>query len=68
MPVLAGDANPEVADLLVADRAAHFWDGKRKLGYAVGRMLGDKPASVGSPVISDSGELERALHPYLVAS
>ena len=29
---------------------------------------GDKPASVGSPVISESGELERALHPYLVAS
>lgn len=89
MPVLAGDANPEVADLLVDDRATHFWDGKRKLGYAVGRMLGrsptelawdiflvygpdakwgDKPASVGSPVISESGELERALHPYLVAS
>ena len=27
-----------------------------------------KPASVGSPVISESGELERALHPYQVAS
>jgi hypothetical protein len=89
MPVLAGDANPEVADLLVDDRARHFWDGWRKLGYAVGRMLGrsptelawdiflvygpeakwgDKPDAVGSPVISESGELERALRPYLVRS
>ena len=89
MPVLAGDANPEVADLLVDDRAMHFWDGERKLGYAVGRRLGhsptelawdiflvygpeakwgDKPSAVGSPVISESGELGRALRPYLVHS
>jgi hypothetical protein len=86
MPVLAGDANPEVADLLVDDRATHFWDGRRKLGYAVGRMLGrsptelawdiflvygpdakwgDAPVAVGSPVISESGALQRALRPYL---
>ena len=86
MPVLAGDANPEVADLLVDDRATHFWDGRRRLGYAVGRMLGrsptelawdiflvygpdakwgDTPAAVGSPVISESGALLRALRPYL---
>ena len=89
MPVLAGDANPEVADLLVDERATHFWDGDRKLGQAVARVLGrsetelawdiflvygpgekwgDKPVAVGSPVISESGELERALHRYLVGS
>jgi hypothetical protein len=89
IPVLAGDANPGVADLLVDDRATHFWDGEGKLAHAVGRMLGrsptelawdiflvfgpdakwgDKPDAVGSPVISESGELQRALEPYLVES
>jgi hypothetical protein len=89
MPVLAGDANPEVADLLVDDRARHFWDGRRRLGYTVGRMLGrsptelawdiflvygpdatwgDEPVAVGSPVISESGALQRALRPYLTRS
>jgi len=86
MPVLTGDANPKVADLLVDDRATHFWDGQRRLGYALGRMLGrsptelawdiflvygpdaswgDAPVAVGSPVISESGALQRALRPYL---
>jgi hypothetical protein len=46
MPVLAGDANPQVADLLVDHRARHFWDGERKLGYAVGRMLGRSPTEL----------------------
>jgi hypothetical protein len=89
IPVLPADANPEVADLLVDERATHYWDGKRKLGFAVARLLGraevgfawdiflvygpnakwgDQPAAVGSPVISESGELQRALHPYLVES
>jgi hypothetical protein len=87
IPVLPGDANPEVADLLVDHRATHYWDGRRKLGAAVARLLGqgeagpawdiflvygpnarwgDKPDAVGSPVISQSGELQRALRPYLV--
>jgi hypothetical protein len=38
--MLAGDANPEVADLLVDDRARHYWDGERKLGRAVARLVG----------------------------
>ena len=38
--MLPGDANPEVADLLVDRRARHYWDGERKLGLAVGRQLG----------------------------
>jgi hypothetical protein len=84
--MLAGDANPEVADLLVDDRARHYWDGKRMLGLAVARMLGlgdgaaawdiflvyqpgakwgDPPDAVGSPVISESRKLQRALRPYL---
>jgi hypothetical protein len=40
IPMLAGDANPEVASLLVDDRATHFWDGERKLGREVARILG----------------------------
>jgi hypothetical protein len=87
--MLAGDANPEVADLLVDSRAKHYWDGDRKLGLAIARLLGrgdgaaawdiflvygpnaawgDKPDAVGSPVISESGALRRALRPYLVES
>jgi hypothetical protein len=87
--MLAGDANPEVADLLVDDRARHYWDGKRTLGLAIARMLGlghgaaawdiflvyrpgakwgDPPDAVGSPVISASGRLQRALRPYLQGS
>lgn len=87
--MLPGDANPEVADLLVDDRARHYWDGERKLGLAVARMLGrgsggaawdifllygpdarwsDVPDAVGSPVIAESGTLERALRPYLEGS
>jgi hypothetical protein len=30
-----------VADLLVDDRASHFWDGDRRLGREVARTLGD---------------------------
>jgi hypothetical protein len=84
--MLPGDANPQVADLLVDDRARHYWDGERSLGRAVARELGygggaaawdillvygpdarwgDAPIAVGSPVISQSGALERALRPYL---
>ena len=84
--MLAGDANPEVADLLVDNRATHYWDGQRRLGRAVGRMLGlgdraiawdvflvygpdakwgDPPKAVGSPVISASDTLERALRPFV---
>lgn len=84
--MLAGDANPQVADLLVDDRATHYWDGRRRLGRAVARTLGfgsgaiawdiflvygpeakwgDRPKAVGSPVISESGALARALQPYL---
>lgn len=84
--MLPGDANPQVADLLVDDRARHYWDGERRLGRAVAREVGygggstawdiflvygpdakwgDAPAAVGSPVISESGALERALRPYL---
>jgi hypothetical protein len=87
--MLAGDVNPEVANLLVDNRAKHYWDGERKLGLAVARMLGrgsgaaawdiflvygpdaswgDVPDAVGSPVISESGTLERALRPYLERS
>ena len=85
IPALAGDANPGVADLLVDDRARHYWDGDRVLGHAIALALGygggiawdvflvygpdarwrDKPDAVGSPVISDSGSLARALRPYL---
>lgn len=84
--MLPGDANPQVADLLVDRRAMHYWDGHRILGRAVARKLGrgdgaaawdiflvygpdakwaDTPVAVGSPVISESGGLERALRPYL---
>ena len=40
IPALPGDANPGVADLLVEKRAAHYWDGHRRLGRAVARALG----------------------------
>lgn len=86
--MLAGDANPEVADLLVDDRARHFWDGDRRLGGEVARTLGndgstawdvflvygpgadwgDRPDAAGTPVISESGRLERALAPYLAGA
>lgn len=84
--MLPGDANPEVAELLVDARAKHYWDGDRKLGHEVAGLLGrgegpaaydvflvygpeaawgDRPAATGSPVIAKSGELQRALDPYL---
>ena len=84
--MLSGDANPEVAELLVDARAKHYWDGDRELGLEVARILGsgdgsaawdvflvygpdatwgDRPAATGSPVISESGALKRALDPYL---
>ena len=85
IPILPGDANPEVAELLVDRRARHYWDGERKLGLAVSRLLGfggsaawdvflvygpaakwgEPPVAVGSPVVSESGALQRALRPYL---
>jgi hypothetical protein len=86
IPMLAGDANPEVADLLVDARAKHYWDGDRHLGHEVGRILrrgdgtaawdvflvygpdagwGDRPEASGSPVISETDALKRALDPYL---
>ena len=40
IPMLEGDANPEIADLLVDARAKHYWDGDRKLGREVARVLG----------------------------
>ena len=86
IPMLPGDANPEVADLLVDERAKHYWDGDRKLGREVASVLGnnerspawdvflvygpdaawgERPDATGSPVISESGALARALEPYL---
>jgi hypothetical protein len=86
--MLEPDANPEVADLLVDERATHYWDGERRLGRYVAGMLGnaagaaawdvfllfgpeatwgDRPDDAGSPVISEAGQLERALRPYLEA-
>lgn len=85
IPILPGDANPKVAELLVDKRAKHYWDGERRLGNEVSRIVrsdgspaydvflvygpdaawGEKPAAGGSPVISESGTLERALGPYL---
>jgi len=38
--MLPGDANPQVADLLVDARARHYWDGERRLGRAVAQELG----------------------------
>ena len=38
--MLAGDERPDVADLLVDRRATHYWDGGRKLGRDVGRIIG----------------------------
>jgi hypothetical protein len=38
--MLPGDANPEVAELLVDERAKHYWDGNRDLGTDVARTLG----------------------------
>jgi hypothetical protein len=45
--MLSGDANPEVAELLVDARAKHYWDGDRDLGHEVARILGrgDGPAA-----------------------
>lgn len=83
--MLLPDTNPEVADLLVDQRASHYWDAETRLGRYVARLLGsegtpawdiflvygpaaewgDRPAASGSPVISESGELSRALTPYL---
>lgn len=83
--MLPGDANPEVAELLVDARAKHYWDGDRELGHEVARILGsdgsaawdvflvygpeaawgDRPDATGSPVISKSDALQRALDPYL---
>jgi hypothetical protein len=84
--MLPGDANPEVAELLVDARAKHYWDGDRALGREVSRILGegggsaawdiflvygpnaawgDRPDASGTPVISESGALRRAVDPYL---
>jgi hypothetical protein len=37
---MPADARSEVADLLVDRRASHYWDGERKLGREVGRIVG----------------------------
>ena len=84
--MLEPDANPGVADLLVDERATHYWDGARRLSHPVAQLLGDdgggaawdvflvygpdaawgdRPDASGSPVVSESGRLERALEPYL---
>ena len=38
--MLAADERPDVADLLVDRRATHYWDGEKKLGRDVGRIIG----------------------------
>jgi len=84
--MLAPDANPEVADLLVDERARHYWDGDTRLGRFVATLLGrgdraaawdiflvygpdatwgEHPDAVGSPVISESGQLDQALRQYI---
>jgi hypothetical protein len=83
--MLLPDTNPEVAELLVDERARHYWDRESRLGRYVAALLGngdrpawdiflvygpdaawgDRPESFGAPVISESGELARALKPYL---
>jgi hypothetical protein len=43
--MLPGDANPEVAELLVDGRAKHYWDGDRDLGHEVARIVGREDGS-----------------------
>jgi hypothetical protein len=43
--MLPGDANPEVAELLVDARAKHYWDGDRDLGREVARIVGREDGS-----------------------
>jgi hypothetical protein len=43
--MLPGDANPEVAQLLVDARAKHYWDGDRDLGQEVARIVGREDGS-----------------------
>jgi len=38
------------------------------LVYGPDAKWGDQPSAVGSPVVSESGALQRALRPYLVKS
>jgi hypothetical protein len=51
---------------LLGYEGAPAWD--IFLVYGPNATWGDKPAAVGSPVISESGALQRALRPYLVKS
>jgi hypothetical protein len=39
--MLMPDTNPEVADLLVDERARHYWDAKTRLGRYVAELLGE---------------------------
>jgi hypothetical protein len=42
IPMLEPDSNPEVADLLVDERARHYWDDGRRLGRYVATLLGNE--------------------------
>ena len=43
--MLPPDASPGVADLLVDKRATHYWDGERRLGQYIARILGNPEGS-----------------------
>jgi hypothetical protein len=53
----------EIADILGAPQGSTAWD--VFLVYGPDAKWGDRPDATGSPVVSESGALERAMAPYL---
>ncbi len=56
----------EVARILAGGDRSPAWD--IFLVYGPDATWGDRPDAAGSPVISESGDLQRALDPYLEMS
>jgi hypothetical protein len=81
VPRIPTDERFQVADLIVDDRATHYWDNERRIEehfaegggaaydffyvYRPDATWGDEPVATGAPVVVESDKLQRALRPYL---
>ncbi len=79
VPRLATDERFGVADLIVDERAVHYWDEGWLVSAALGdasdydvfyaygpeASWGDPPSETGRPVVLEAARLGRALEPYL---
>jgi hypothetical protein len=81
VPRIPTEERFQVAELIVDERATHYWDNARRIEdhfaaqdgtaydffylYGPGARWGDDPAATGAPVVTEGDELAQALRPYL---